>query len=123
MRREQEIERMKRDFLSNISHELRTPLTPIKGYAEMLRLRDVPKEHAQKFLDCILESSDRLERVIDLLVSFAALDAGQLASRAEPVTLRALLENVAIRWKHKGDELHPVTHWVGRNDSMLGRGG
>jgi signal transduction histidine kinase len=37
--------------------------------------------------------------------------------------LRSLLENVAMRWKHKGDELHPVTHWVGRNvpDVVLDR--
>jgi PAS domain S-box-containing protein len=123
MRREQEIERMKREFLANISHELRTPLTPIKGYAEMLRLREVPREQAAKFLDGILESSDRLERVIDMLVSFAAMEAGQLTLRVEPVKLRALLENVAMRWKHKGDQLHPVTHWVGRNvpDVVLDR--
>ena len=123
MRREQEIERMKTEFLSNISHELRTPLTPIKGYAEMLRLREIPREQAIKFLEGILESSERLERVIDMLVSFAAIEAGHLTLRVEPVKLRALLENVAVRWKHKGDELHPVTHWVGRNvpDVVLDR--
>ena len=123
MRREQEIERMKTEFLSNISHELRTPLTPIKGYAEMLRLREIPREQATKFLDGILESSGRLERVIDMLVSFAAIEAGHLSLRVEPVNLRALLEDVAVRWKHKGDELHPVTHWVGRNvpDVVLDR--
>jgi signal transduction histidine kinase len=115
MRREQEVERMKREFLSNISHELRTPLTPIKGYAEMMRLREVPRDKAEKFLEGILESSGRLERVIDMLVSFAAIEAGHLTLRVEPVELRTLLENVAVRWQRKGDELHPVTHWVGRN--------
>ena len=115
MRREQEVERMKREFLSNISHELRTPLTPIKGYAEMMRLREVPRDQAEKFLEGILESSGRLERVIDMLVSFAAIEAGHLTLRVEPVELRVLLENVAVRWKRKGDELHPVTQWVGRN--------
>jgi PAS domain S-box-containing protein len=123
MRREEEVDRMKREFLSNISHELRTPLTPIKGYAEMLRLREIPRNEAEKFLDGILESSGRLERVIDMLVSFAAIEAGHLTLRVEPVELRTLLENVAVRWKRKGDELHPVTHWVGRNvpDVVLDR--
>ena len=115
MRREQEVDRMKREFLANISHELRTPLTPIKGYAEMLRLREIPRDQAEKFLEGILESSGRLERVIDMLVSFAAIEAGHLTPRVEPVELRALLEGVALRWRHKADELHPVTHWVGRN--------
>jgi PAS domain S-box-containing protein len=123
MRREQEIERMKTEFLSNISHELRTPLTPIKGYAEMLRLRELPREQATKFLEGILESSERLERVIDMLVSFAAIEAGHLTLRVEPVNVRALLESVAMRWGHKTDQLHPVTHWVGRNvpDIVLDR--
>jgi two-component system phosphate regulon sensor histidine kinase PhoR len=123
MRREQEVDRMKREFLANISHELRTPLTPIKGYAEMLRMRDVPRDQAEKFLEGILESSGRLERVIDMLVSFAAIEAGHLTLRVEPVELRALLETVAVRWKHKVDALHPVTHWVGRNlpDVVLDR--
>ncbi|HVW31145.1 MAG TPA: histidine kinase dimerization/phospho-acceptor domain-containing protein, partial [Acidimicrobiia bacterium] len=73
MRRELEIERAKTEFLSNISHELRTPLTPIKGYAEMLRRdqqmpanRQLAAEKRRAFLDGILESSERLERTVDI---------------------------------------------------------
>jgi signal transduction histidine kinase len=115
MRREREVERMKTEFLSNISHELRTPLTPIKGYAEMLRRRDVPRPQAREFLTGIIDSTDRLERVVDLLVSFAAFEAGRLRLRAEPLKVRELLDDLAARWQTKLDPSHPLTRRVARN--------
>jgi len=101
MRREFEIERMKTEFLSNISHELRTPLTPIKGYAEMLRLRRVPAGRARIFLDGILDASERLERIIDILVNFAALEAGRFVLRTEALDVREVLHQMSERWRSR----------------------
>ncbi|MFA5891370.1 MAG: ATP-binding protein [Actinomycetota bacterium] len=97
--REREAERMKSEFLSNVSHELRTPLTPIKGYAEILSRKDFPREKAMSFLEGILESTERLERIVEILVDFAAMEAGRLKPRAEPVSVRSLLDGVASRWR------------------------
>ena len=101
MSREREIERMKTEFLSNISHELRTPLTPIKGYAEILGRKEIPPEKTKKFASGILESTERLERIVELLVDFSAMEAGRMAPRAKPVDLGALLTNVADEWTRR----------------------
>ena len=114
VRREREVDRMKTEFLSNISHELRTPLTPIKGYAHMLRTRSVPAPKARQFLDGIVESSERLERVIDLLVNFAAIEAGRLQIEAAPVKVRDLVDDVVERWSERVDEDHRITRRVAR---------
>lgn len=110
MRRELEIERAKTEFLSNISHELRTPLTPIKGYAEMLRRdqqlaagRQLAPDKRRAFLDGILESSERLERTVDILVNFAAMEAGRLVLRTEPVECSNLVHEVCERWRSRSD--------------------
>jgi signal transduction histidine kinase len=115
LRREREVERMKTEFLSNISHELRTPLTPIRGYAEMLRHREVPRAKAQQFLGGILDATERLERTVDLLVSFATIEAGRLTLRTEPVRVRELLERVVDRWQERTDADHPIARRVARN--------
>ena len=125
MRRELEIERAKTEFLSNISHELRTPLTPIKGYAEMLRrdqqmssTRQLPPEKRRAFLDGILESSERLERTVDILVNFAAMEAGRLVLRTEPVDMANLVHEVCERWRSRSDR-HRVEELVNGRPRVL----
>jgi len=125
MRRELEIERAKTEFLSNISHELRTPLTPIKGYAEMLRrdqqmpaTRQLPPDKRRAFLDGILESSERLERTVDILVNFAAMEAGRLVLRTEPVDMANLVHEVCERWRSRSDR-HRVEELVNGRPRVL----
>ncbi|HEY4408757.1 MAG TPA: ATP-binding protein [Acidimicrobiia bacterium] len=125
MRRELEIERAKTEFLSNISHELRTPLTPIKGYAEMLRrdqqmpaARQLAPEKRRAFLDGILESSERLERTVDILVNFAAMEAGRLVLRTEPVDSANLVHEVCEKWRSRSG-LHRVEELVNGRPRVL----
>jgi PAS domain S-box-containing protein len=114
MRREREVERMKTEFLSNISHELRTPLVPIKGFAELLRSRDVTPAQSKEFLDRILESATELERIVELLVAVAADEAARLTLRSEPVEVRQMLDSVVHRWKDKVDGRHEISRRVAR---------
>ncbi len=101
MTREREVERMKSEFLSNISHELRTPLTPIKGYAEILGRKDIPPEKAQKFASGILESTGRLERIVHLLVDFAAMEAGRLSPKTTSIDMSDLLSTLTEEWAER----------------------
>lgn len=97
--REREVERMKTEFLSNISHELRTPLTPIKGYAEMLQRKELPEHRIKQMVGGILESTSRLERIVELLVDFSAMEAGRMAPRTARVDISEILGKLATEWK------------------------
>ncbi len=98
IQREAEVEAMKSEFLANISHELRTPLTPIKGYAEMMLSKKVPRARQQAFLGTILEGAERLERYVDMLVNFSAMEAGRFELQTEELDVREVIERVGERW-------------------------
>ncbi|MCA1830630.1 MAG: HAMP domain-containing protein [Actinobacteria bacterium] len=96
-------ERMKSEFLANVSHELRTPITPIKGYAEIMSRRKFSREKMLTFIESMLESVSRLERISDILIDFAALEAGRLKPKTGPVPVRGLLDDVTKRWRERDD--------------------
>ena len=96
---EMEVETMKTEFLSNISHELRTPLTPIKGYADLLRRKVVPRAKSVSFLNVIVASTERMERIVDMLVDFSAMQAGRLMVRAAPFNLDRATAELVEKWQ------------------------
>ena len=120
MTREREVERMKTEFLSNISHELRTPLTPIKGYAEILGRKDIPPHKTEKFVQGILESTGRLERIVQLLVDFSAMEAGRLEPRSKAIDISNLVEELASEWARRSDRHVVVADVATGVPSVLG---
>ncbi|MDQ4096208.1 MAG: cell wall metabolism sensor histidine kinase WalK [Actinomycetota bacterium] len=120
MTREREVERMKSEFLSNISHELRTPLTPIKGYAELLGKKEMPPDKTKQFAGGILEGTLRLERIVELLVDFSALEAGRLAPRTKPVDIAGIIQGLADNLRKRSTQHEVVVDVKSRLPKILG---
>jgi two-component system, OmpR family, phosphate regulon sensor histidine kinase PhoR len=69
------LETVRRDFVANVSHELRTPITSIKGFLETLRDGAVEDpETRRRFLDIAVKNADRLNMIIDDLLSLARVE-------------------------------------------------
>jgi two-component system, OmpR family, phosphate regulon sensor histidine kinase PhoR len=103
MSREYEVERMKREFLSNVSHELRTPLTPIIGYSELMTRRDLAPGQTREFSESILEAARRLERIVAMLVDFSAIEAGRIPAATEPLQVGSVVEEALATWRARTD--------------------
>jgi two-component system, OmpR family, phosphate regulon sensor histidine kinase PhoR len=91
------LERVRKDFVSNISHELRTPLASIRGYAETLldgALED-PKNN-RKFIEVIDDSAARLSDLAADLMTLSELESEHEPPISELVPVRETAQ-AAIR--------------------------
>lgn len=96
---QQEALQVKDQFLSIVSHELRTPLTTIKGYAQMLKRKLEDRPDDQRFANNIDAQVGRLSRLVDDLLDVTRFSRGEFELTVERTNLRALLEDVAGRFR------------------------
>ncbi len=90
--REIENARMKADFAANVSHELRSPITQIRLKAESLQL-DLcyDDDDRQDHYDAIVRESERLSRLVDNVLDFAAIERGAKRYSFRPDDLAAVV--------------------------------
>ena len=75
------------EFLASISHELRTPLTYIKGYADIVKKRNLSSDEREQYLSIIVEESDRLAKLIKELFDLAKMDQNTFVIEKEWINL------------------------------------
>ncbi|MBG0817174.1 GAF domain-containing sensor histidine kinase [Planomonospora sp. ID82291] len=90
LRRVQEVEELKNQFLRTVNHELRTPLTSISSYLQLLQDGDLDEATEQRFLRIIERNSGRLRELLDRLLLMASLNAGTAVLTPERADLAAL---------------------------------
>jgi signal transduction histidine kinase len=92
----QQANRAKSDFLAVMSHELRTPLNAIGGYTEIMQLGIYGQvtERQKEALERITRSQKMLLSLINDILNFAKLDAGQVQYRMTDVSLHEALAPV-----------------------------
>lgn len=79
-RRQEELGRLRDDFVSGVSHELRTPLAQIRLLAELLRMGKVPtEEQKERSLRIIDKEARRLSFLVDGILSFSRSQRGGMS--------------------------------------------
>jgi len=92
--------RLKNDFLSTISHELRTPMNGIIGNLELLQQIDLPEDQ-QAPMKSLSYSAQDMMVLIDRILQFSELQAGQICLQESTFNLETLLEKFAKRYKNR----------------------
>ena len=99
-----QLENLRRDFAANVSHELRTPITSIKGFAETLLDGALAnREDAERFLHIIARQADRLNTIIEDLLSLSRIEkeaeSGEMALVAGRIAdiLQAAVQDCSAR--------------------------
>jgi PAS domain S-box-containing protein len=112
---EEQVDRMKSEFISLASHQLRTPLSAIKTYSHMLAdglMGDVnPEQH--KFLDTIVSASNRMNELISTLLNITRMESGSIAVTPKQFKLTSVIEELMpelqVMARHKSVNLHVAT--------------
>jgi two-component system phosphate regulon sensor histidine kinase PhoR len=104
---QQQLEQMRRDFISNISHELRTPLAGIKAMTETLldgALKD--GKNAKRFIERIQIEADALSLMVGELLELARIESGKVPlekTQVDPGEIaRSAIQRLAIQTEQAG---------------------
>ncbi len=88
-----ELDRLKDDFVSTVTHELRTPLTSIRAFSEILHDNpELDADERQKFLNIIIQESERLTRLINQVLDLAKLESGRAEWQIGEIDVREVVE-------------------------------
>ena len=130
MTRELAVARLQSEFVASVSHEFRSPLTSLRQLSSMLlQGRLASDEQRQRSYEFLAAETGRLERLIEGLLDFGLMEAGQARYRFERVdaadvvrdTVTALGRTVAAQGYQVETSL-PATPCVIRADrDALGR--
>lgn len=93
-KREQDVNKMKMTFYTNISHELRTPLTLISAPTQQLMRLVDPESPAGKLLATIHRNCSQLHRLMDQLLDFRKMEDGMLSLKVVHADIAAELETI-----------------------------
>jgi two-component system, OmpR family, phosphate regulon sensor histidine kinase PhoR len=89
------VEKMRADFIANASHELRTPLAALTGFIETLLgpARNDPNAR-DKFLDIMRQQAERMNRLINDLLSLSRIEINAHIQPETPVELVGAVRQV-----------------------------
>lgn len=90
----EEIDEMRKEFLSNVSHELKTPIALIQGYAEGLRegINDDP-ESRDFYCDVIMDEASKMNMMVKKLLTLNQLEFGNEKANMDRFDIVELVRN------------------------------
>jgi two-component system, OmpR family, sensor kinase len=97
----------RRDLVASISHDLRTPLAALRGYLETVLMKEeslsaVTRRH---YLGIAQRHAQQLERLIAALFELSKLESGAVTPAFEPFSLSELLQDIALRFRLRAQQL------------------
>lgn len=97
--------KVKGEFIATMSHELRTPLTALLGYEELFaeHIFGPLTDQQEVAVDRMRASTQHLQSIIDEVLTFSRLEAGEERTHLREVSLRDLFSGVTA-------VLEPLAH-------------
>lgn len=87
-------ENFRREFSANVSHELKTPLAAILASAEIIGMKQTPKETDLHFAKNIVKETSRLINLVNDIIKLSKLDSSSAESNREVVDIYQIAKDI-----------------------------
>ena len=96
--RERKIDKLRKEFISNVSHELKTPIAIINNYCEGLKegIAD-SKETSDFYLDVIMEETENMDRLVKSLLFLSRAERGFLTFNSQKFNIENIIKVIVKR--------------------------
>lgn len=120
LEREQQLSRIKSDFVSMVSHEFRTPLGVIMSAADVLirYFERLPAEKRHRHLEMITRSTASLSSLIDEVLMLGRFEEGKVSYEPHPLDVEAYCLTLADELRSATAAVCPIQ--VSREGSLTG---
>jgi signal transduction histidine kinase len=93
-----------RSFMADASHELNTPLGIVEAALESAQKKLVGEERGKEEIEIATSALERMEKILADLMLLSTVEGGALAPAQEPISLRELVEGVALEFRPKFEQ-------------------
>ncbi|TFH47635.1 MAG: HAMP domain-containing histidine kinase, partial [Bacteroidia bacterium] len=98
--REQELTRMKSEFISNVTHEIKTPIASIRSLAENVNEGFITSAEKQKeYFRLIARESEKLGQLVENTLDFSRIESGSKRYNMEECSLNEVIEKTVKRFR------------------------
>jgi signal transduction histidine kinase len=121
LRKLEQIDRTKSDFIQVSAHELRTPVATLMGYAQMMQ-DDVTVQQSPQLramVNGIVTATERLHRVFSSILDVSRLMIGDMPIARAPVNIAVLFEGIRLTFQRAWEERRLALEFVGLHDLPL----
>ena len=86
-------------FVANVSHDFRSPLTSIKGYLEAMLDGTIPPELHEKYLNIVLNETERLTKLTGSLLTLNNLNTKGMLLEKSSFDINRVIRNIAASFE------------------------
>lgn len=99
---------LRRELIANVSHDLRSPLAIIHGYIETMMIKEdeFSADDRKKYLQIILDGSNKLKNLVSDLFELSKLDAKQIILNKEKMFINELVADAAQQYQNFAEKKH-----------------
>ncbi|WP_191565550.1 sensor histidine kinase [Metabacillus idriensis] len=99
VRKLEQMDDMRKEFISNISHDIQSPLSNIKGYTNLLENRSMSKEERTQYVSIINGEIRRLSTLTKQLLLLASLDRNEEIMKKNPFNVGQQIKEVVRNYQ------------------------